>query len=73
MKKTKEVQLDINEIYAKACAKLTPESLPLKDRIALTQKFRSVMPPAYDNHHIDAILDNPAFKQYEQNQQRKQK
>ena len=70
---TKEPRFDINEIYAKARVKLTPEPLPLKDRIALAQKFRSVMSPAYDNHHIDAILDNPAFKQYEQNQQRKQK
>jgi len=70
---TKEFQFNINEIYAKARAKLTPRSLPREDRVALALKFKSAMSPAYDNHHIDAILDNPAFKQYEQNQQRKQK
>ena len=68
----KESQFNINEIYAKACAKLTPEPLPRKDRITLALKFKSTLSPAYDNHDIDSILDNPAFKQYEQNRRRKQ-
>jgi hypothetical protein len=70
---TKESQFNINEIYTKARAKLTPKPLPRGDRIALALKFKSAMSPAYDSHHIDTILDNPAFKQYEQNQRKKQK
>jgi hypothetical protein len=70
---TKDAQFDINEIYAKARAKLAPKPLPRKDRVALALKFKRALSPAYDNHRIDAIFDNPAFKQYEQNQQRKQK
>jgi hypothetical protein len=64
-------QFDINEIYSKAHAKLTPKPLSRQDRIDLALKFRSAMSPVYDNYHIDSILENPTFKQYEQNQRRK--
>lgn len=68
---TNESQFDINEIYSKARAKLTSDPLSHQDRIDLALKFKSAMSPVYDNHHIDAILENSAFKQYEQNQRRK--
>jgi hypothetical protein len=69
---TNDSESDIDKIYAEARAKLTPKPLPREERIALALKFKSAMAPAYDNHHIDAILDNPAFKQFEQNQRKKQ-
>jgi len=71
MKMTDDSQFDINEVFSKARAKLTPKPLPRHDRTALVLKFKSEMSPVYDNHHIDAILENPAFEQYEQNQRKK--
>ena len=68
---TNESQFNINEIYSKARAKLTSDPLSRRDRIDPALKFKSAMSPVYDSHHIDAILENPAFMQYEQNQRRK--
>jgi len=68
---TDDSQFNINEVYSKARAKLTPKPLPHQDRTALALKFKSAMSPVYDTHHIDAILENPAFRQYEQNQRKK--